>query len=116
MQTNGEKNYVSLTIRKAYILCLIISVDKSISIRLCFGDVDKRQEFYRGVKIIGFASFIPFVLFTGPLVGYFISLYIRKKFNMGWNITLILTLIGLAAGLYETICIIKAMIRAEKKS
>ena len=41
-----------------------------------------KEDFYKGVKVVGFVSFIPFILAAGPLTGYFIGTFLQKKFNL----------------------------------
>jgi len=70
-----------------------------------------KKDFYRWVKLGGFASFIPLVLVTGPLTGFFLGDYIEKKFYPGSRWPLMLALIGLCAAIVEVIRIIRAMIK-----
>lgn len=76
--------------------------------------MDKKKEHYRSIKLVGFALFIPFILAGGPLVGYFAGSYLQSRFypNVRW--TLIFVLVGLLAGTFETIRIIRLMIKLEK--
>jgi len=77
--------------------------------------VAKREEFYRWVKVVGFASFIPLTLVSGPLGGYFLGNYLEKRFSWGAHTTLILVLAGLVGSIFETIRIINAMIKVDKE-
>ncbi len=61
------------------------------------------QEFYKQVKIVGFLSFIPIVLFTGPLMGYFAADYLMKRFNWVSWLPIIGAALGFAASVDESI-------------
>jgi len=76
--------------------------------------VDKKEEFYRWVRMLGFASFIPVVLISGPIAGYFIGDFLDKHYHAK-HFTLILVLLGLVSSLFETARVIRAMIRIEKR-
>ncbi|MDD5044585.1 MAG: AtpZ/AtpI family protein [Candidatus Omnitrophica bacterium] len=74
----------------------------------------KKKEFYKRIKIFGLASFIPFTLVSGPIAGYFAGDYLEKTLHLKFQLTLILILLGLVASLFETMKIIRAMIKMEK--
>lgn len=61
-------------------------------------------------------SFIPFILPTGPLAGFFTGQYLEKKFNFTPYTTAVTVSIGLIASLYETIRIIKLVYDINKNS
>jgi len=73
-----------------------------------------KKEFYKWVKIAGFASFVPFVLAAGPIGGFFVGYYLQQKFHFNKHFTLIFSLIGMLASFFETVRIIRAMLKAEK--
>jgi hypothetical protein len=77
--------------------------------------VAKSKEFYKWIKIAGFASFIPFVLIAGPLSGYLLGVYLKDLFRLGNGIILFSVLAGLMLGLFETARIIRMMIKVERK-
>jgi hypothetical protein len=62
----------------------------------------------------GLLSFIPFVLASGPVAGFFIGNFLQKKFGWPLFATLILVTIGFAGSVRETIRIIKIALRAEE--
>jgi len=74
-----------------------------------------REDFYQGIKTIGFATFIPFMLAAGPLSGYFVGTFLRKKFNLSSYVVLASVVFGFIAGAMETIKVLKAVARMNKK-
>jgi len=74
-----------------------------------------KEDFYKGVKTIGFVSFIPFMLAAGPLSGYFFGDFLQKKFNLPSYVVLVGVILGFAAGIMETVKILKALSRMNKK-
>lgn len=75
----------------------------------------RKEDFYRGVKTVGFVTFIPFMLAAGPLAGYFAGDFLRKKFNLSAYVVLAGVAFGFIAGAMETIKILKAVARMDKK-
>ena len=75
-----------------------------------------RGSFYKHLKIVGMLSFIPFILPTGPLAGYFVGQYLEKKLNFVHYTSAITISIGLIASLSETVRIIKLVYDLNKKS
>lgn len=75
----------------------------------------RKKDFYKGVKTVGFVTFIPFMLAAGPLLGYFVGEFIQKKFNLSHNVVLLGVIFGFVAGILETIRILKAVARMNKK-
>jgi len=67
----------------------------------------KKREVYKWIKIGSLLSLIPFVLVAGPLMGYLTFDYLEKQFNAPPYASYILITIGFAAGVRETIRIIK---------
>ena len=63
----------------------------------------KKEEIYRRVRILGMLSFIPIVLAAAPLAGFFAAEFLTKNFY----IKVLLVLIGVLAGIIETIRILK---------
>lgn len=72
------------------------------------------KDFYRTIKIAGLASYIPFVLASGPIGGYFLGEYINRRFIPNRYTTSVFALIGLLAGLGETFRIIGVIIKLGK--
>ena len=58
-------------------------------------------------------SFIPFVLASGPLVGFFAGRYLEAKFGFPYYTTIVITGIGLIGSVRETVRIIKIALRSE---
>lgn len=76
--------------------------------------MESKKEYYKFIKLVGFAFFIPFVLVSGPLVGYLAGNFLQNKYFPNVRLTLILVLVGLLASTFETIRIIRLMIKLEK--
>ena len=76
----------------------------------------KRVEFYNWVRIAGLASFIPFILCAGPIVGYWIGANFEKMFRAAPYTKFIFTAIGFAASIKETLRIVDLIMKNEKKS
>ena len=64
-------------------------------------------KIYKWIKIGGLLSFIPIVMAAGPLAGYFLADYLEKRFGAPPYVSYILITVGFAAGVRETIRIIK---------
>lgn len=75
----------------------------------------RKEDFYQGVKTVGFVTFIPFMLAAGPLCGYLAGDFIQKKFNLSPHVVLLSVGVGFIAGVIETVKIIKSVIRMNKK-
>lgn len=73
------------------------------------------KETYKRIKIAGLVFFMPFMLATGPVAGFFVGSYLHKRFGMGHYIIFIAITIGLLSGFMETIRIIKIMTKVEKE-
>lgn len=63
------------------------------------------------VRALGMLTTIPMLLVAGPLVSFFLGNWLDRKFGTGW-IMPVAVLVGLAAGIRETIRVIR---RAEKE-
>lgn len=74
----------------------------------------KKEEFYKRIKIAGFISFIPLVLALGPTLGYFTGDFLSRKFIPWRHTVLVFTLGGLAWSLTELVRIIRIIIKLEK--
>ncbi|MDP3790546.1 MAG: AtpZ/AtpI family protein [Candidatus Omnitrophota bacterium] len=78
---------------------------------------DKRKsDLYKWIKIGGLLSFLPFVLVSGPMAGYFLGNYLEKKFNLPFYVSIALITIGFAASIKETIKIVKMALRTQEKA
>lgn len=75
----------------------------------------RKEDFYKGVKTVGFITFIPFMLAAGPLSGYFVGDFIRKKFNLSSHVVLFSVVVGFVAGVMEMVRILKTVARMNKK-
>jgi hypothetical protein len=77
--------------------------------------LDKIKNPYNLVKIIGLATFIPFVLASGTLGGYFLGEYLKKNFNLNAKVADAFILVGLSLSLLEATRIIKELVKLGKK-
>jgi hypothetical protein len=68
---------------------------------------------YKWIRIGGLLSFIPVVMATGPLGGYFLADYLEKKFGLPDFTSVICIIVGFVASTRETIKIIKLALKAE---
>ncbi|MCX5693570.1 MAG: AtpZ/AtpI family protein [Candidatus Omnitrophica bacterium] len=75
----------------------------------------QNENFYKGIKTVGFVTFIPFILAAGPLTGYFIGAFLQKKFNLSVWVVLLGVFFGFLAAFTEIIKILKAVARVNKK-
>jgi len=72
-----------------------------------------KKKIYTWIKIGGILSFIPFVLVSGPIAGFFLGNFLQKKFGWPLSVTLILVTIGFIGSVRETIRIIKIALKSE---
>jgi hypothetical protein len=74
-----------------------------------------REEIYIKVKIVGLLMFIPLVMGTGPLAGFFAGEYLRRRFGLPVFTTYILAAAGFAAAAIETVKIIRLIFKSIRK-
>lgn len=70
-----------------------------------------KKDIYNAIKIGGLLSFVPAVLFSGPLFGYFLGSYLVKKFSLSSAFLFIIIGIGTIASLIEAVRIIRFVLR-----
>ncbi len=75
----------------------------------------RKEDLYKGIKTVGYVSFIPFMLAAGPLSGYFAGVFLREKFNLPFRIVLIGVVCGFAVGVMEMVRILRVLSRMNKK-
>ena len=75
----------------------------------------QKEDFYKGMKIVGFVSFIPFILAAGPLSGYFVATFLQKKFNLAAYWVFFGAALGFLAAIIEIVRILKAISRVNRK-
>jgi F0F1-type ATP synthase assembly protein I len=75
----------------------------------------QKEDFYKGARIVGFVSFIPFILAAGPLTGYFTGIFLQKKFNLSSWVVWLALVFGFLIAVTEVIKILKAVARENKK-
>jgi len=73
------------------------------------------QALYKQIKIVGFLSFIPIILFAGPLMGYIVADYLMKRFNWVSYLPIIGAALGFAASVDESIRIIRIVLKVDKE-
>jgi len=72
------------------------------------------EYFYRGAKILGLVSFIPFILAAGPLAGYFTGVFLQEKFHLPLWAVLVSVGVGFLAAITEVIKILRVIGRVNK--
>ena len=78
---------------------------------------DKRKaDIYRWIKIGGLLSFLPFVLVSGPLAGFFLGSYLEHKFGLPAYVSIVLITIGFGASLKEAIRVVRLALRTQDKA
>lgn len=78
-------------------------------------DQDKKTKIYKWIRIGGLLSFIPVILVTGPMAGYFLADYLKVRFGFPSYTYPICVTIGFIASAIETIRIIRLALKAENK-
>ena len=68
---------------------------------------EKRPNKVTDWRQIGLLSSIPFILALAPIVGYFLGIYLDKKFQTEPWLQLTLLGLGFVAGVRETVKIVK---------
>lgn len=74
------------------------------------------QDVYKRVKIAGLLLMIPATLAAMPVAGYVAAVFLRKKFAFPEFWCSVMAAVGLAAGIRETIRIIKLVIGIEREN
>lgn len=75
----------------------------------------KKEELYKRIKIAGLISYIPIMLATASLGGFFLGEFLQKEFNFPYYSMLICVAIGLFVGIRETVRIIKKVLAIDRK-
>lgn len=79
-------------------------------------DQDNKVKTYKWIRIGGLLSFIPVILVTGPMAGYFLADYLKARFGFPSYTYPVCVVIGFAASVRETIRIIRLALKTEKKT
>jgi F0F1-type ATP synthase assembly protein I len=74
-----------------------------------------KEDIFKGIKIIGFVTFIPFILAAGPLTGYFVGNFLQKRFNLSFYCVIVSVVIGFLVAFTEVVKILKAVAKVNKK-
>jgi len=77
-------------------------------------DEKQKADLYKNIKLTGLILFIPFVLPSGPIAGYYCADFLVKKYGLPNYLYAVLVAIGLLASLLETIRIIKLAVKTTK--
>jgi len=75
----------------------------------------QKEDFYKGIKTVGFVTFIPLMLAAGPLSGYFVGTFLQKKFNLSSYCVFLSVAFGFLVAITEIVKILRAVARMEKK-
>jgi hypothetical protein len=75
----------------------------------------KKPDVYKWIRTAGLLSFIPFVLASGPLAGYFLGEFLVVRFSLAGYVLYISITMGFLASVAETIRIIKFALLSEDK-
>ena len=75
----------------------------------------EKEELYRWIKIGGLVSSIPFILISGPIVGYVAGDCIRNFFHLANYVVYIFILIGFVWSFSETAKIIVRLLKINKR-
>lgn len=93
----------------------VLNLVMGIRRRSFYGWFMQKEDFYKGVKIVGFVSFIPFILAAGPLTGYFSGSFLQKKLNLPAYVMFLSVGFGFLVAITEIVKILKAISRINKK-
>lgn len=74
---------------------------------------EEKDDLYAGLRQAGIVMSIPMMMAAGPLVGYFIGSWLDRWLGTSW-ISVVLAILGLVAGVNETIRVIKIIQRDNK--
>ncbi len=74
----------------------------------------RKENLYQGIKIVGFITFIPFILAAGPLAGFWVGDFLEKKFNFPTYVVFIGIGVGFLVAVMELLKILKAVAKAIK--
>ncbi|MFA6349419.1 MAG: hypothetical protein WCY12_00635 [Candidatus Omnitrophota bacterium] len=72
-----------------------------------------KNDIYKFIKIAGMVSFIPFVLISGPLVGFLAGDFLAAKLNLPY-LKIICIGIGIIAAIFETFKIVRLVLKLDK--
>ncbi|MDD5409636.1 MAG: hypothetical protein PHC71_06065 [Candidatus Omnitrophica bacterium] len=75
----------------------------------------QKEDFYKGVKTVGFVSLVPFMLAAGALSGYFAGVFLKNKFNLPVYVVLISVAFGFGAGVMEMVKVLRILAKMNKK-
>ena len=76
----------------------------------------EKDEFYKRIKLAGLISFIPVVLITGPLAGFFFAKLIITEFKLSSYWLFICVSLGFITAVFEIIRIIRLVVAINKKA
>ncbi|MCX5701115.1 MAG: AtpZ/AtpI family protein [Candidatus Omnitrophica bacterium] len=74
----------------------------------------KKEELYKRIKIAGLISYIPIMMVTAPLGGYFLGDYLQKEFRLPYYVMLVCVGMGLVVGIREAVRIIRKVLAIDK--
>ena len=74
-----------------------------------------KKERYKLIRISGLLFYMPAVLGAGPLSGYFLGEYLKKRFGIKTYVVIILILIGIFASIKEAVRIIRLVHKIDQE-
>ncbi|MCX5695797.1 MAG: AtpZ/AtpI family protein [Candidatus Omnitrophica bacterium] len=74
-----------------------------------------KEELYKRIKIAGLVSYIPIILATSSLAGFFLGDYLQKKFHLSFYFMVICAAAGVVLGIRESVRILRLVLRIDKK-
>jgi len=75
---------------------------------------EKKEAVFRQIRVAMMAVVLPFVMAVGPVVGYIGGGWIGERVGQGPSGRLIGLVAGFAAGIYQTVMIIRRILRELK--
>ena len=74
-----------------------------------------KEELYKRIKIAGIISYIPIMLATCPLAGFFLGDYLQNKFHLPFYSIIICAGIGIVIGIKESVRAIRLVLEIDRK-
>ena len=74
-----------------------------------------KEDLFKGIKLVGFVTFIPFILAAGPLSGYFVGTFLQNRFHLSFYCVILSVAVGFVVAFTEVVKILKAVARVNKK-
>ncbi|MDD3274180.1 MAG: hypothetical protein PHN16_00290 [Candidatus Omnitrophica bacterium] len=75
----------------------------------------QKEDFYKGVKTVGFVLFIPFMLAAGPLSGYWAGSFLKERLNLSSACVFLGVVVGFIAACTEVTRLIRSIAKVNKR-